>query len=538
MLFAAFVAFYCIQESRPAVETTSEAKEKLLIVEMGPGSAQFHKSALRLSKLRGAPVEKIDDTENLQFFRDAVARSGAGAVAIFVAPETLDINFNRKIYDSICKIDADPFPDATIGYFTGARPEDVEEMLNSMERVERDGLADRRVHVGVATLEQYTKYEKYGDTAGADFSGLFLPVVEKNKDPRGALPALYKDTENCGIITFSGNGDPMRAWLFGGDRNRHRELHWPYEPEKIFRKFNDPEMPAFGAADLNSWNVKNTVLWFSTCHSGVPRRAMVGGDIVSTFGDPARKVYFYNLKPEESFCLSLLARGPASLVAPIGPNHGFSNDVELSRAIGENLSIGEAIRRNWIDLVLTYREKGGFPLTLQFDGKAEAMPPGPGSIMREGTANRIVYGDPTFAPFVNIKNRRPTLDVKLYTNEKGADGIVSIAVQDPSSGEAWDPYHGPERMERINARFEVPAGFVGIESLVFDGAAPQIYGDWILELRPGRAPSVWFSIFTKAPKEYTKRALWLAGAKYYLNVKFTKDPAKARPSSEVESAKR
>ncbi|MBI3820371.1 MAG: hypothetical protein HY286_16900 [Planctomycetes bacterium] len=525
-----------IQESRP------RAPEKLVIIELGAGAKAFHKSAQRLAKLRNCEIEAVGEFGDGAALRQAVAKHEAGAVAVFVGPADLDINLNRKIYDSISKIDDDPFPDASIGYFTGARPEDVEGMLDAMERAEREGLPEKRVHAGIATTDQYLKYPTYGDTGGAAFEGVFLPTSEKCKDPRAALARFYEDTKGAGIITFSGNGDPMRAWLFSGDRNRHRELHWPFAPEKILRDFTNADMPAFGAGDLKHWNPTPAVLWFSTCHSGVPCRAMVAGDIVSTFGDPGRNIYFYNLKPEESFCLNVMALRPSAFVAPIGPNHGFSTDVELSRAIGENLSVGEAIRRNWIDLALAWRAEGGVPLTLQFEGKPEAIPQiggakgGGAAIMREGTLNRILYGDPTFRPFGNIKNRRPTLEVAVNIKDGDATARVEVAIKDAHSGEAWDPYHGPVRMERVTAGFDVPAGFAGIESLETDGALPLEGGDWIVEKRRGLPSRVWFAFYTKAPADYTKRALWIDGAKYNLTARFAKEAARAMPSGAIRAS--
>jgi hypothetical protein len=530
--FLAALALALSQESAPASRPTSAPAPRLLVVEYGNGASRYHETVMKLAARRGGEWARLPDTKNPALLTGLLRERTADAVAIAIGPEELDINLHRRVLDAISKVDDDPLPDATLGYLTGD-PKDVAAMLEAEARIERDGLPGSFVHGGVAVADSFLWYPGFTHTGGPDWGAAFLPTLGKNPNPRAAFSQLFEKTADAAVVSMSGNGDPMRVWLFPGERNLDPKQHWPFDPKKIVRDCADAAMPGLGAADLAGWRLGGKVLWFSTCHSGVPVHAMVAGDIVSTFGDVSRAIQFYDLKPNESFCLGLLSKGPAALVAPIGPNHGFASDVELARAIGFDLTLGETLRRNAIDVALTWREKGGIPLIQQVAGEREKMPAGvQGAIMREGTLNRILFGDPLFAPFRSIGGRKPTLRVNPNFPPGASEGTVAVEVLDPKSLESWDPYRERDKGERLVASFELPAGAKGVDSVAVDSTVPLTGFDWIVEKRRTGAPVVWFSLNAKPPgaNPYAEKALWRDKATYTLRVRLAADAASARAS--------
>jgi len=517
---------------------------RLLVVEHGPGAERFHAATRRLASYRGVEWERLADAAHPDALRDLARRQAADALAIVVAPETLDLNLNRRVLDAVCRLDDDMFPDASYGYLTGAEPGDVMTMLERMAAVERDGLPARGVHYGAATIDKLLIYPARSGEGGLEWSGVYIPTSEKCPAPRETLEKALAQTTGAGVVTFGGNGDPMRVWLFSDRRNLNPQFHWPYDPARIVRDYAHREMPALGASELARWDLAGRVVWFSTCHSGVPVHAMVAGDIVATFGKvPDRRIRFYDLRREESFCLSLLARGPSAYLAPIGPNHGYLANVETYRAVTEKLPLGEAIRRNQIDIALTYRQRGGIPLVQEKEGEPEAIPDVPGGIMREGTLNRILFGDPTFEPFRNTGAARHSLEVR---SEKGPGTMnVTVAIADPKSPEHWDPYRGePKRhnvadqRERVVGSFELEAGVAGVHDITVKSNLPAgvelTNAEWAVEARRGRPPVIWFSLNAPKHSEYTKRNLWREGVRFVLEVKFATDSASAWRHGEMK----
>lgn len=515
-------------DSRPA------SRPALLAVEWGSGGARFRGSVERLVAWRGGRRARIDPSEGAAALTALVRAQGADAVAIAIAPEDLDQNLHRRIVDALARVDADPFLDATLGYWTGNSPAELEARLDAMVKIEREGIRGPFLHAGVATADSFLWYPQFGSTGGVPWQGAFLPTLGKSRDPRASISQLYERSKGASVLSFSGNGDPMRIWLFPGERNLDRAAHWPYAPAKVVRNMADSGTPGLGGEDVDRWDLAEKVVWFSTCHSGTLGRAFVARDIVSTFGDTGRAIRAYALAPGESLGLRLLARRPACLVAPIGPNHGFASDVELSRAIGERLAVGEALRRNHADLVLAWRENGGIPLVQQAEGEPESIPEGGGrgAVMREGTLNRALFGDPLFAPFARVEGARPALAIEARF--EGSDGDIAVRVLDPKSPQSWDPYHGGDRGERLVGSFEIPPGFFGIRSIAVASPVALTGTDWAVDWRRGGPPQVWFSLNAKPPADLQGRALWKEGASYRLRVTLATDDSAMRPHGTMD----
>ncbi|MCE9583890.1 MAG: hypothetical protein K8T20_15515, partial [Planctomycetes bacterium] len=488
--------------------------KRLLVLELGANTAPFHKIARRLAQFRGAERERLEDASKWEPLRDLAKRQRADALAIVLAPETLDINLNRRVMWALQQLDGDPFQDATVGYLTAAEPAHVQAMLDAMARIEHDGISPRGVDYGVSPgMKEVTAYAEYRKEGGMTWEGVFFPTVEGCAGVRGQFGKAFGHTKGAGAVMICGNGDPMRIWLFDDQRNMKPELHWKYDEKKICRDWGNKELTALGTSDAVAWDLSGAVLWSGTCHSAATKHAIVGGDIVSTFGDTKRLVKFYDLQPGESLGLTYLAHGPAAYLAPIGANHGYRCSIESSRATRGDLTLGEAIRLNSVEVTLACREFGAYPLIVQVDDSPEAEPEVAGGFMMEATQNRILFGDPTFAPFGKISPHEPAVKVTRGKATKGGFQ-VSVTLTDIGASEDVDQHRGREidSAERVMGSFELEKG-VSVSSIRLTATGVDLaqvnHTDWIVDRRRGRSDVVWFSVNAPQPKKYgDPRVLW------------------------------
>jgi hypothetical protein len=244
-------------------------------------------------------------------------------------------------------------------------------------------------------------------------------------------------------------------------------------------------MPRLLAADVRRRDLSGAVVWSGTCHSAVTRRAVVEGDIVSTFGRTSGRV-IHELPPDESLCLAFLDAGAIALLAPVGANHGFAVDVEQDFALRHGATLGAVIAATWDDVVLA--SNGSPQLADPFDaveGEDE-------HIMAAGGANRVLIGDPTLAPFRAVADPRE----RVVVTRDGDSLTVEVAWEAGFEPRAWDMYGNDRARDgRITARVELVRGAarVSIAKASVDvvdgdgGVLPFVLGPCLVEDEPGFA---------------------------------------------------
>ncbi len=505
-----------------------------VVVEWGAGAERFHRSARRLASYRGAERERLADTTHPDALRDLFRRERADAAALFVAPETMDVNLNRRAIDASCRVDDDPFPDVALGWFTGSDPAHVRAMLDRMADVEAVGIVPKGTNFGIVSggFDQPTVLPPGAPEDGIAWTHAYFPLVEKYPKVRAAVPKTLEAVAGAGVVEFGGNGDAMRVWLFSDRRNAEPAKWWPYDPARVLKDLDHREMPGIGAPDLASWDLAGKVVWFSTCHSGEPVRTAVWGDVVSTFGDTGRVVRFHELKPGEGLCTAILARAPAAFLAPVGPNHGWLALVERRRAVRERLSLGEAIQRGQAEVALADRAYGGIPLVEQKEGTPEAAPPFEGAIMRENVLNRVLYGDPLFRPFESLPPSPALLSIEKTASVPTSGGFeLRLKVERVDALEWWDSFRKPERGEHVVTSFALAVG-EEVESVAVVGAPEVTFGEWAIERRRGSPPLLWLGVNAARGEQSNDRRLWIAGKTIVVRVK-SAAPGKGAAGGEV-----
>lgn len=371
-------------------------------------------------------------------------------VLFVVPPEAFDVMLHRRALLLLCRLDDDPFVDATFGWFTARDGDAVEALWQRTEHVHRHGLASRTWHsAGVASGMKSAIYRGHRSALerAAGFTGdsFYFGCVERDPDVLAFIDRALPTLSQASVLEFTGNGDPQGIWLFDGNRNRERDKHWSYAPERVGE---DPagEMPRLLADRARRLRLERAVVWSGTCHSAATHRIFVEGDIVSTFGRAAAGTV-HELPLEQSLGLALLDAGAVALLAPVGANHGLAVMRETETALRDGASLGEAVKATWDAVVMG---ANGVPkLDVVVDGR---LVDAGEQVMQGGGANRVLLGDPTLRPFAKAADPRELVAVR---DGPGAGFTVEVQWAKGFHATGWDMF-GTDRARGACIAVRVP----------------------------------------------------------------------------------
>ncbi|MDQ7778808.1 MAG: hypothetical protein RDV41_03760 [Planctomycetota bacterium] len=415
-------------------------------------SDPFYEAVTLLAAHRKAATV-LFSPDDLEGLRARLAELSPRFVAVVVKPEVIDTNFIRSFLMMSTRLDADPFCDFSYGYITGATARDAATFVRNIIKAEKDGLPKRFMYSYVCGGQCDIGREPEPDwlcKAGYTTGQMALGLEGDRNATKDFLAQHLRDLEGHGLIKMTGCGDPERVWLFDDDRNRHSEKHWPYDPTKVGQNPGD-EMFWIDAAMYRELNLYPAVITSGTCHCGSLRRVYVEGDIVSTFG-ASDKVEVYDMPAERSLGLVYLASGVTAAMLPVGPNHGWRTDVEVRRMFSTGAPLGEVMRSCYDELVLAFCGEMKYGL---YTPDGEEADPEVTAMMRGGAANRVLYGDPAFAPFQKLD----VAPIRIAGPTKSDDGSFRIEceVVDPSAPDYVDQYDCRQYWSRVFFAIDLPA---------------------------------------------------------------------------------
>ncbi len=381
--------------ARPPAQKAA-AQEYVVATHVAPDDP-YYKAAERIAGHRKAPIIAFNPSD-LDPLMAEIARLNAGYVCVIVKPDVVDTNFVRRFLMASTSIDPDPFQDFSFGYVTGEDAGAALRFVENMMRAEKEGLPRRvlRSFVTSACSAAKDNGPSWLRKAGYSVDSLGFGYEDRSAAEKFVKSRLA-DLQGRGLIHMTGCGDPERIWLFSDSRNCDASKHWKFDPAKVGRN-PDGGMFWIDAAMIRGLNLYPAVLTSGTCHCGSLDRVFVEGDIVSTFGT-SDKVERYGIPKGRSLGLAYISAGVTAAILPVGPNHGWRVSVEVLRMFQTGAPLGDVVKRSSDELVLAYG--GKIALGLYGDDGEEADR-GIHEIMRGGAANRVLYGDPAFAPFAKI----------------------------------------------------------------------------------------------------------------------------------------
>lgn len=403
----------------PASDEHSADPGSYLVVTHVDETDGFYRAAERLARHRGAEI-LFFDPDRLEELAAKIAARMPRYVGLVVKPSVLDTNFVRRFLMMAAGIDKDPFCDFSWGYITGASAEDALAFVENIIRAEQEGVP--KSYLNAFVMDRCLRMEgscpEWLKEAGYGGSEVGFGCAEKREVIRRFVAERLCDLENRGLIQLTGCGDPERIWLFDDARNLDASKHWPYDPARVGENPND-EMYWIDASMIRDLNLFPAVLTTGTCHSGCLERIYVEGDIVSTFG-ATEGLEVYEIPRERSLGLAYLSSGVTAAILPVGPNHGWRTCVEVEGMLTSGAPLGEVMRACYDELVLA--SNGAIRLGLYDPMNNKEADQGIYDMMRGGSANRVLFGDPAYAPFEKVEGR--ALEVRgPYPQEDGKWGM-------------------------------------------------------------------------------------------------------------------
>jgi len=337
-------------------------------------------------------------------------------VALVTRPETIHTNFIRQFLMMSTRVDEDPFSDFAWGVITAVSAEDAVRFVENMIRAEKEGLPKEVMNSYVSVKCKATKKTAPGwlHQAGYTQSDLCFGIENSPDDLTEFIDKHIKDLEGCGLVRMTGCGDPERIWLFNDQRNMDKSKHWDYDPKKVGSN-PDKEMQWIDAEKIRTLNLYPAVLTSGVCHGGALKKVFVENDIISTFGR-TKKVEVYDMPKQMSLGLAYLSSGLTAAILPVGPNHGWRTCVETGYIFQTGAPLGEVMKIGHDELVLAYN--GPIELGLHVPNSHEDADPDINAIMRGGAANRVLYGDPAYAPFKKLHNGSIKVSPLFKKNEQ------------------------------------------------------------------------------------------------------------------------
>lgn len=423
------------------------------VVLAGTGEGdRYHEAAEALAAFRGGEVVTFDPADVEAVEADLAGRR-ARYVAVVVRPEDMDVNLVRRVLLMSTRMDDDPFCDFAFGFITGATGDEAVDLVERIIAFEELPMRWTKASV-ISEGGSYTFPTT--DPVGAGFSGsaIYWAIVEDDPAVLDFVHAHIGDLSGGGVVSFGGCGDPEGIWLFDDSRNLDPSKHWPFDPDLVGQ---DPEgeMPRILAADLAPVDLSDSVVWSGVCHNGAVRRVFVEGDIVSTFGT-VEDVTEYDIPPGRSVALTVLSNGALAFMPAIGPNHGFRTLIEQTYALETGLPLGDVMRMAYHDMVMA--SGGDFSISIGlYEAGAPMGSDTPDSRFWSSPHNRLLYGDPLFAPFRGQEDRayRTTIEAA----ESGDRYRVRCAVENHwVFSLAWNMLASGDDDRRLYSTVELPEG--------------------------------------------------------------------------------
>ncbi len=432
-----------------------------------------------LREYRNAEVVTFE-VNLIDFLIPAMITHNARYVAVIVRPEELDINLVRKFLMMSTMVDSDPFTDFSYGYITGASPQDAVDFINKIIQAESQHVENYPLHIsGFAASSLNFIYTTAGDYMKYLNPASYYSMYLETNDNGIGNTYFHSNTSiltGKKILDIGHNGDPHMIWLFEGGNTNPNPPIWDYDSTKI----EDPAYARVGISsyDIAGLNLYPAVVYNGACHSGVPKKAIVEGDIAATFGDTDWTVRFYNMSDTFSFALTLLKTGITGYFAPCGANNANDQSEEIYASFLYNEPLGDIHKRSMDGVVMGFL--GNRPALKLFSEGASAsgcdvltsgtFDPASWSgacYMLGGKANRIYFGCPMYNPF------QFNHDDQLEITKAQIDSVdlntlhVHVSFDKPDVYEAyfpvWDKFHHSNT--RVYIPIEMPEWVTAISSV-------------------------------------------------------------------------
>jgi hypothetical protein len=375
-------------------------------------------------------AERIDfDPQDLDGILDVLKKTQPRYALVFMQPDELDVNFAWRWLTMSSQIDDDPFVDVRTGFITAATPEAAAEFVERIASV-----AAGQMRIPGACVDNLGPSEQGPERSFNTFPGAML------------LPSALSERFSSRSISHGKGGfTDERLSALDGAGLIHLGGHG--HPDRIDDGLRAAQLPGLKLAPC--------VVFNGACYTGVTNRWYE-----QSTGIAVEKT----VDPGDSFCLKLLQKDVAGYLAALHPDHGMPVYQEMEFLACEGASLGDVIKHTYDGVVMG---AGGKLPTFEPLSAGSPSPRTPADVMLQGTAARILFGDPALvvcdgflpAPF------------SIKTLESGKDLRITATLTNPDLKSTFtDTYYNdlnPQTPfnDRALLAVELPRGWDSVKSV-------------------------------------------------------------------------
>jgi len=304
---------------------------------------------------------------------------------IFMTPEEIDVNFAWKWLKMASEIDNDPFVDLCYGFITGRNAEAATAFMKRIKAAASGKLklAGKMIdNLGPNTQAQPSAfYQNRGSFMIPVFSERFsLETISHGT--RGFTKERLNSMDGAGIIHWGGHGYPDRV------------------------------VDSLNGLYVQKLKLSPCIAFNGACYTGV----------TSTWFDMRTgKLQEQEVDASKSFCLGVLSNNVIAYFASLHPDHGIPVYQEMEYMAASGASLGEIIKHTYDGVVLG--NGGALP---DFETLVDGMILNwsPKEIMLNGTASRVLFGDPAYVPIKAFAS--PPFDLKIKIKEEELEIVATL----------------------------------------------------------------------------------------------------------------
>jgi hypothetical protein len=392
-------------------------------------AAEHYAAAIAGAKnLHPDASESAFDPDDLDGARRVLREQQPRYALVFVEPDELDVNFAWRWLALTTELDDDPLVDVRTGFITGATPEAAAAFVSRIAAAARGDAPLPGVFVDDLGPNPQAPPQAFYESPGA----FTIPALGERLTARSL---------SHGAVAF----DDRRLASLGGAGLLHFGGHG--HPDRV----DD----GVTGAQVRRAPLAPCVVFSGACYTGVTRR----------WYDPftSAKVEAHTVEPADSFCLNLLQTQAVAYLAALHVDHGMPVYQEMECLACRGASLGDVIKATHDGVILG--SGGRVPRFEPFVGGAPAPRRTPTETMLEGTASRVLFGDPALVvtdPFTAPAYR-------VAVEEEGDSLPVTATLDNPRLTSSYtDTYHAdlarnPDQFnDRALIAAALPAGWTGV----------------------------------------------------------------------------
>lgn len=391
-------------------ERTEPVLPRYVILTTLPADTPMERSLQRLARRRAAPIYRFRsldrDGATLQTW---LREQRPTYAALVLRPEEIDAAFQLGFLELACRLDDDPFPDLSWGYFPAPDAATLQLQIDHLEaaeaKLERRLLRATRLHTGRPVSEIKTETVLWATRLPLRDLALKSGDIEFL---RQNLPAV----ERCDFLLLDGDGGPD------------------------------------GLRGLPADEIDRLRLDSSIVFSGAPYSGVTGTSYDSSAALLRRRTF----DPERTLPLALLRDGAVALFAPLDRGPAGIIESEWADAIVSDEPLGWVMKHGYEKAILA---AGGSAPSFESPADGRRPPSGWGGPLVQSCA-RILLGD----PMLKLYSRDNAPPMRYVATQKSTDREGRTVLQAAWRVQSYDcigaftdPFGGEDR---IHLRLDLP----------------------------------------------------------------------------------